>query len=206
MTDRKPQVRDLTGSRHTRTPEFDWCDAMYVVKPDAFAKQHRRQMDHDLVEQIFTKALRRQVGSEDDDCLASGGLLRGRDGIADGSRNERDGGMELRVGRPMRQDEHRPLPLTSIDPVVAVELANGDVVPPLTAENCSSSMKTFVGDSAALHFDVARVLPVVAPIGDHPVHGIVPRGDEAIERHRHMPDHTVHALFWDLRLRQPRPH
>src|SRR4030095_7363370 len=111
VADRKPQVRDLTGRRDKRTPEFHWCDARCVIKTDAFAKQHRRQMDRDLVDQTSSKTLRGQVGAADDDSLASGGVLRGRDSFAYGSRDERDGGMGLRVRAPMRQDTQRAAPL-----------------------------------------------------------------------------------------------
>src|SRR4029434_7919728 len=101
--------------------------------------------------------------------------------------------MVTSVGRSVRQHEHRPLPLPTVDPVVAVELANGDVVPTPTAEDRAGSLENLFGDSAALYVDVPGVLPTVTPLRDHPVHRVVRPGDEAVQRHRHVPDHRPHC-------------
>jgi hypothetical protein len=47
----------------------------------AVAEQNRHQMNNDLVEQVGTKALRRQVGPKDDDSLARCCVLGSRDRI-----------------------------------------------------------------------------------------------------------------------------
>jgi hypothetical protein len=65
----------------------------------------------------------------------------------------------MRVGWSVRQNKHWPLPLPTIDPVVAIELANGHVVPAPTAEDCTGSLENLVGDSAALYVDAPGVLP-----------------------------------------------
>jgi hypothetical protein len=116
-------------------------------------------MNNDLVEQAGTKALRSQVGSKEDDSLASGCVFGGRHRLVHGTGNEREGRMGIRVGRPVRQHEHRPFPLSSVDPVVAVELANSDVVPAPAAKDRSGTPKNLVSDGATLHLDVACLLP-----------------------------------------------
>src|SRR4030095_3959449 len=101
--------------------------------------------------------------------------------------------MVMRVGWSVRQNKHRPLPPPTVDPVVAIELANGNVVPAPHADDCTGCLENLVGDSAALYFDVPGVLPTVTPLRDHPVHRVVRPGDEAIQRHRHVPDHRPHC-------------
>src|SRR6266516_8172697 len=67
--------------------------------------------------------------------------------------------MMVGVGRSVRQHEHRPRPLPSVDPLIAVDLANSDVVPAATAEDRSGAAQHLVSDGAALHIDVAGALP-----------------------------------------------
>src|SRR4029450_392526 len=104
--------------------------------------------------------------------------------------------MGTSVGRSVCQHEHRPLPLPAVDAVIAVELANGDVVPAATAEDRSGGLENLVSDGAALYVDVARLLPTVAPLGNHPVHRIVRPSDEAVQRHRHVPNHVTHSVVF----------
>src|SRR5262249_53324826 len=124
--------------------------------------------------------------------LPAAEAFRGRYRVAHGAGDERDGCMGIRIGRSMREDEDGPLPLPSVDSVVAVELANGDVVPAATAEDRPGGPENLVSDGAALHVDVPRVLSTVAPLANHPVHGVVRSGNEAVQRHCHVPNHTAH--------------
>src|SRR4029453_1724267 len=100
--------------------------------------------------------------------------------------------------------------LPAIDPLVAVELANSHVVPAATAQDRSRALQHLVSDGAALHIDVAGVLTGITPLGNHPVHRVVPPGDKAVQRHRHVPDHAAHrspplCVSWSWHLLTERP-
>src|SRR4029453_18942877 len=93
------------------------------------------------------------------------------------------------IGWPVRQHEHRTIPLPTVDPVVAVELVDRHVVPATTTEDRTRALQDLIGEVAPLHIDVAGALATIAPFGNNPVHRVVRPCDEAIERHRYVPDH-----------------
>src|SRR4029453_6417746 len=95
-SNREPQVGDLTRGGDKFTLERDRAEARGLNEPDTVAEQDGHQMNSDLVAQAGTKALRGEVGSKEDDSLASGCVFGGRHRVVHGSGNERDGRMGIR--------------------------------------------------------------------------------------------------------------
>src|SRR4029450_5673797 len=85
----------------------------------------------------------------------------------------------------------RPCAAPPVDPLV-LDRANSDGVPAATAEDRPGVVQHLVSDGAALHIDVMGALPALTPLGNHPVHRIVPPGDKTVQRHRHVPDNAAH--------------
>src|SRR6266567_415678 len=138
-------------------------------------------MDDDLINEVCVEALLGDGRTKEHHALASCGRECEGNGLGNAIGNERDRRVRGAGWGSMSEDEHGPGPCAAVDPLNTVPSRDGQVIPAPAGKDGARGLHDVVDDRIGIL------------VFEDPVHGVVRPGDEAVQRHRHVPDHVAHA-------------